>query len=202
MTRQTRTLVIVAAIALVGLVSLGALARRYSQMTPTKSVADLAPGPISNAMTRFNPPEPVPPPAEPGPATEDPAAVSGQEPPAAAEDPSGRLVDAFAGVRADVQAFHKQRPYLAQLWLEEFKGNVSEPAKMKNFQKLVAFRTAKEKALIREGIDLETYNRVRENYRAWLANTPTPDPALGAALESRRARLEEVSLGAYEPIDF
>ena len=192
MTRQGRTLVLIAVVSLAGVTALAALARHYARLTGG------APAPVA-ASTGSASPQPAGTAPVEG-ATGAQAQVGGPET-AVAQDPAARLVDGFIEVRRVVKAVMDEHPHAFRSFHGELRG--THQGKVKSYNDvLFALRSGKEKAFVSAGITKQEYARVRQAWRARSSASEPADPELARALDAREADLAAVSLGDYEELDF
>jgi hypothetical protein len=185
LTRQSRTLLLLAVVAVLGLTALAMMAQRYgriaSQRVPPAGPAIEAPKAL---------PQPMPAP-DLQPPVEERATSDGL---------AQRQVQAFLSVREAIQGIMDKHPAAMRSMLAELEGRTGTGKVKMHPEAILGLRTAKEKALASAGISREVYDRVREAYRARIEGRPAPDPALDAALSQRA--VEAASLGSYERLDF
>jgi len=214
-------LVVIAALAVVGVAALAMIARQYSRVSePIKSVRDLPAIPM----------EPTPavpvvadtdPPAGPGPGgTVDEGSGGSDSPVSSAESvarpPAGTGADAapvddatarafrgFLAGRTAVRTFAEKYPVVADSLVDEAEGYKlgREQIKMHTFR-IFELRSDRAKAAATEGIDEDIYRAVRDRYRAWLAGEDVEEPWAKTFASATAGQRAAADLGKYEPLDF
>lgn len=195
MQRQTRTLILIAVIALVGVTALAMLAGRYRRMAPSKSVHDL---PL--------PAEPAPEPAPEAQAAPEAPAEAAAPAPAPAEADTAKIaaeVEAFREARCGMKGVMDRLPIKTETIYREATNTTQGMDRVPmNPQLIIELRITRMKPLDAAGISGARYGRIREAYRRWKAATPSPEDApYGAEFDRRKADLDPCDLGKYEIID-
>ena len=117
---------------------------------------------------------------------------------------AARLVDGFIAGRRAAKAVIERYPMkikqLTAVVTKDF-SEVKGQRMGSNIDAAGAYRVERYNAVTAHGMTFEDYARVRAAWRAWKDGKPVDDPALAAALEAKRAALEDVSLGPAEPFD-
>ena len=174
MTRQTRILIAVAAIAAAGVGGLVVVANQYK-----KRLGE--PGAFAGAAS--------------------PATPAGSEDASAR---AARFVDGFIAGRRAAQAVIERYPVkikqLTAVVTKDF-SEVKGQRMGSNIDAAGAYRVERYNAVTAHGMTSEDYATVRAAWRAWKDGKPVDDPALAAALEAKRSELATVSLGGAEPFD-
>ena len=215
MTRQSRMLLVVGMMALIGVSALAMLANRYSRLEPVKSVEDVVP---SRAVpeTRETPApspaggEPTAPGSEAstaGPATGEPTAsrtaAEPDAPPPAAEPTAAQAdVAGFVAARQFVHDFLEKNEEARRQFELELDGKLDTQDRNPMYlAKMASMKLGRGKALVGAGMTEERYRELRDAFRLWHDGGELDDPALRAAFEERRAELEALHLGKLEPLD-
>ncbi|HEX6852647.1 MAG TPA: hypothetical protein VF139_14720 [Candidatus Polarisedimenticolaceae bacterium] len=187
MPRATRTLLIVVAVGLVGVLALTWMARRYASLQPRASVVDVVPAP------QVPPPAPEAPPVVPPP----PVRAEGPRESDLAE------IDRFVAVRSALKAVIAEQPGAARQLAEQLgKGDASQLKPLQlNLVFLMKFRLTREQAIVEAGWTFERYRSVRDSVDAWRAGEGPEDPSSKAALDAKRTALEGAFLGELEALD-
>lgn len=198
MQRQTRTLVLIAVVALVGVGALAMLANRYRGMTPTRSVHDLESAPTPA-------PEPIPPAAAPADTTLPGGAPATPAEPAATAAPSRAEVEveAFRAGRCGMRGVADRAPGAMETIYREATNTTEGMNRVPmNPQVLMELRASRMRPLDAANVSAEDYVRIRDAYRKWKAGTPAADLGpYGAAFDRRKAELDACDLGKFEIID-
>ncbi len=214
MTRQSRMLLVVGAMALVGVSALAMLANRYSRLQPTRSVADVQPAPAV-ALPAPTPAQPAEPSPAPAPADAPIPVAEGSVPPAAAPsaarpaavvpaEPSAeqRAVEGFVAARRFVREYLDKNETARRQFELELDGKLETQDRNPMYlAKMAGMKLGRGKVLVETGMTEEQYRGVRDAFRVWHDGGDLEDAALRAAFEERRAELEPLHLGKLEPLD-
>ncbi len=182
MTRPTRMIVIVGAVAGVAVIALATIARRYESLTPTKSVAEVAV------------PAPAPMAVEPAPAA--PAAVETTAGPLEAE------FAVFAGGREAIREVLAKHPAAAASLRSEIEGDTANRDRVPMYNTiLMNLRLERYRRIEPAGMTEARYREIREVYRAWRRGDGTVDPAWRAVFEAHPDLVEKADLGELDSLD-
>lgn len=195
---RLRTVLILAALAVVGVTALALLAQRYRGMIPESSVRDLetAPAPAVPAS-----PEPAPDPAPVPEAPKEGPAVEDEKPSAAPSEADRSGVAGFLEVRAAIRAFVTEnrkaaRKIAAELARDPASGE-SVPVDPLFF---AGYRLTRDQALRRVGMESAEYERVRAAWAAWRKGEA--QGGLAAAFDAAGEKAREAGLLGLEPLDY
>jgi hypothetical protein len=172
MTRESRMIAILGIMAVVAVVALGLLAKRYAGLGELKSVDDLPPAVSAVEATNTE---------------EDPAAV----------DP----IEGFIVVRTEIVTKLSEDPGLRRRMEAELSGQAREAPSRAHYKLILDARMARDRGLEIAGIRAETYDRVRESFVAWKEDLEGADPELVAQFEANRERIDPLYLGDLEVLD-
>lgn len=205
MTRQSRTLILVGVVAVVGVAALGWIANRYRQMAPPLSVADLeepaAPSPLtleeeeeSEEAAAAESSSPAGTAGPTGPEAGEDAPVE----PSPTEDPVVEQVDDFIAIRKTLLRGFEANPALSQ---RAVRTDLPRMGK-ETMALLAAVRVKKFGMLGDRDLPPEDYERIRRAFLSWREDEErVEDPSLRAAFEQRREELESADLGPFEDLD-
>jgi hypothetical protein len=207
MTRQSRTILIMAVMSVVAVAVLVILARRYGRLFPSRG-PEFRTLPASAAPSS----EPTPPTDPQFPSEvfgiESPPPVNSPTPAAAAPTPKPAdegvsEVDGFFAARRAIKDVVEQNygPVKAR------KEHAPVPhARLMEDTYLMSIaleiRKRRDKALESAKMPLRRYKVFRDAYHEWIEGRPPKDAAIGAAFDGRRAEADTFDLGPYDPLDF
>jgi hypothetical protein len=172
MTRESRLLLIVGLLAILGVTSLALIADRYRRLLtepPGASRSD------ESRRVEF----PLPPVA---PSSED-------------------AVTRFAAVRKEVKRAIDDNSRAIESAVDPATGLLKADAREELNRVIPRIADRKLSMLARVGLSGEEYDRIRRAYLAWLRGEGGLDEGLRRSFESRRSRLDELELGALEELD-
>lgn len=183
-------LLVTAAVAVAGVVTLWIMAQRYQRMAEMRSLEEI------EASSRIVPESSAPTDAAPE-AVETVDAVD------TVVSERQREIDALVTVRAGIREVLDEEPG-AKRWIdrdtEKFRSVLQPHAERDVMRIMTRVRLRRLDDCERVGISEEQYMRVRDAYRSWQDGGEV-DAELAEAFDSRRSDLEGIGLGLLEPYD-
>jgi hypothetical protein len=175
MSRQGRTVLVIGIVALLGVVSLAVLAKRYGRLIPAAQPVQKPPAPAA------------------------PSAPEGA-PDAAEVD---REVDAFLQARQVIRAnLEKEYGPIEPRKTREPVRHARAEQDQALFRALVGIRLERDAKLQAAGVSMKRYREIRDAYRKWIDGKPVPDATLGAAFDRRPDELLAADLAGFDPFDY
>jgi len=172
MTRESRMLLIIGAMAVVAVVALGLMAKRYANIEPEmKSVHDVKP--VAESFS------------------------SEQSPPPSWVDP----IEGFIAVRSEIVNKLNEDPGMRRRMEQELSGNAREVPSRSHYSLIIGATMARNRGLSIAGIQEAEYHRVREAFVSWIRGEGDVDPELVEKFEANRERLEPLYLNDLEVLD-
>ena len=194
MTRQTRLIVVLLVLSIVGVGSLSFMASQYRKRMATQAPAASASPPgstgASEASTSASGLRPDLPPA---------AAAAGGD----AATPSKR-VDCFLAARDAARAVCERYPVKAREVTAALTGDFSGVAGKRagaNLDMISTYKVERMNAFTACGMSYGDYAAVRAAWKTWKSGGRPDDQALAAALDAAKDRAAKADLGEFEPLD-
>lgn len=174
MTRQSRMVLIIGVMAVIGVVVLALIANRYAKLAEKKSVKDLQ------------------------------QASAQEEPQAPGSGlPLDRQLEAFAAARSAIQVVLDEFPHSREVLVRDAMGeDVPEADVPSHALVLAKIRFQREKVFEETGLAKADYVRIRDQYRSWRSGEGEILPEWKEAFEAAPELAEKADLGRYDLLDY